>query len=126
MEARPPNDTSDPRGPVDERLAADVQSPVRNTREPPASPMWVWVLPLVLVVLLLAWYVATRGEPRAPFDDSPAAEFDGVPTPPAADPSPAQPAGVESAQPPGEGNPGAGGAPGDAPSPEAVVDPVNP
>jgi hypothetical protein len=38
-----------------------------GTDAPPRSSMWAWVLPLVIVVLVLMWYVVTRGEPRSLF-----------------------------------------------------------
>ncbi len=32
------------------------------------APMWAWVVPLVLVVILLVWYILTRGQPESPLD----------------------------------------------------------
>jgi hypothetical protein len=29
--------------------------------------MWAWVLPLVLVVVALAWFIFSEGQPRSPF-----------------------------------------------------------
>src|SRR5688572_19045002 len=38
---------------------------------PRATPMWAWVLPLVLVVLALAWFIFARGEPVNPLSNLP-------------------------------------------------------
>lgn len=31
-----------------------------------ATPMWVWLLPLVIIVLALVWYILARGNPVSP------------------------------------------------------------
>ncbi|MEX2571455.1 MAG: hypothetical protein WD737_09110 [Gemmatimonadota bacterium] len=31
-------------------------------------PMWVWLMPLVIVVIALMWYVLTRAEPASPLN----------------------------------------------------------
>jgi hypothetical protein len=48
-----------------ERVPSDA-TPPRANRE--SSPMWVWVLPLVLVAIALIWYVLSRGEPTSPVE----------------------------------------------------------
>jgi hypothetical protein len=49
---------------VTQRVPADGE-PVPARR---GSPMWPWLVPLVLLVLFLAWYIFTRGEPSSPID----------------------------------------------------------
>jgi hypothetical protein len=43
-------------------------------------PMWAWLLPLVLVVIVLAWFIFTQGEPRSPLERGTQVE---ITTPPA-------------------------------------------
>jgi hypothetical protein len=57
---------------VVERVASDAAPPPR------ATPMWVWVLPLVLVVLALAWFIFARGEPADPLSSLPDVDVDPV------------------------------------------------
>lgn len=40
--------------------------PGREVRSRRGTPMWAWLIPLVIVVLFLAWYVLTSGEPSSP------------------------------------------------------------
>ncbi len=32
------------------------------------TPMWLFVVPLVILALVLVWYVLTRGEPTSPIE----------------------------------------------------------
>ena len=44
-------------------------SPATDTSPPRGGPgMLPWLLPLVILVLVLAWYVLSRGEPTSPAD----------------------------------------------------------
>ena len=43
-----------------------TNTPVPGPRS--SSPMWAWVLPLVLVAIALIWYVLSRGEPTPPVE----------------------------------------------------------
>ena len=69
MDERP----RDPR-PVDEPAVSRPEQERYATEPPPrvspvgrpASPMWIWIFPLVIVVLVLAWFIFTSGEPRSP------------------------------------------------------------
>ena len=49
-----------------ERVPGGPETPAAPRQS--SSPMWVWVLPLVLVVLALIWYVLSRGEPTSPVE----------------------------------------------------------
>jgi len=49
------------RRPVVERESIDPP-PARSA----ATPLWLWILPLVLVVIGLTWYIFSRGEPSPP------------------------------------------------------------
>lgn len=53
-----------------ERHEVTRRVPAGEPTTPPGrgSPMWVWVLPLVILALVLAWYVLSRGEPTSPVD----------------------------------------------------------
>jgi hypothetical protein len=61
------SDQSDNTPPVErvERIEVIERSPggVESRR---AAPMWAWLLPLVIVVVALVWYILTRGEPTSP------------------------------------------------------------
>jgi hypothetical protein len=53
---------------IERKVVIEERSPSSGGPHRPArSSMWMWVLPLVIIVLLLMWYVFTRGEPRSPF-----------------------------------------------------------
>lgn len=47
---------------VTERVSPIAESPRRG------PGMLPWLLPLVILVLILAWYVLSRGEPASPID----------------------------------------------------------
>lgn len=49
---------------VTERVTPGVEPGVPRR----GSPMWAWVLPLVILALVLVWYVLSRGEPASPVD----------------------------------------------------------
>jgi hypothetical protein len=105
---------------MDERNAGPPPNPERIERRevverspaperPAATPMWLWVLPLVVVVIALAWFIFTRGEPRAPFGDTdgrggivpevtvpqPNVQVPTIEAPRSAEPAPAEPAPAE-------------------------------
>jgi hypothetical protein len=74
MDERTPPEPSQPSPPVErverhevvERQSgpARYDSPARGA----AVPMWAWLIPLVLLVAVLIWFIFTRGEPRSPGD----------------------------------------------------------
>jgi hypothetical protein len=47
----------------------------------PSSRGWLWVLPLVVLAAVLAWYALTRGQPTAPRIDTPRVEVPVVESP---------------------------------------------
>lgn len=53
------------RGPTDAPL---TETRYATSPPPRATPMWIWVLPLVILVIVLVWFVLSRGEPRSPLD----------------------------------------------------------
>jgi hypothetical protein len=106
------NQYPDERQPTRERIEHHevVERAGPADREPrrPGTPLWLWLLPLVLVVIALAWFVFTQGQPRSPVEGRtgvrapevnittpsvPAVEAPRIEAPrieaPAADPSPA-------------------------------------
>jgi hypothetical protein len=64
-----PRETTPPRANERiERVEVVERGPATNrVEEPRGTPMWVWLLPLVLVVMVLAWFIFTRAEPSSPF-----------------------------------------------------------
>jgi hypothetical protein len=65
----------EPRPPAGERVERVERRETVTTGpegEPPrvasATPMWLWIMPLVLVVVGLVWFIFTQAEPRSPVD----------------------------------------------------------
>jgi hypothetical protein len=50
---------------VTQRVAPGTD-PVAQQRR--GSPMWPWLLPLVILAIALVWYVLSRGDPASPVD----------------------------------------------------------
>ena len=63
MEERPP----EPGERIEREVIVERTISDSGADAPRRSPMWAWVIPLVIVALVLMWYVITRGEPRALF-----------------------------------------------------------
>jgi len=47
-------------------VSRETSYTVRRDPPPPGTPLWLWLIPLVLVVVALVWFIFTQGEPRAP------------------------------------------------------------
>jgi hypothetical protein len=63
-----PTPTPAPGERIERTEIIDRTSSATTTRPRGSAPMWAWVLPLVLVVIALVWYILTRGEPESPLD----------------------------------------------------------
>ena len=68
----PPAERVEHREVVERTPASPVERP-RGT-----TPIWVWLLPLVLVVLALVWYILTTGQPSSPVGSAPEVELPAV------------------------------------------------
>jgi hypothetical protein len=119
------NEHPDERPPTRERIehheVVERDVPVNRGVRRAGTPLWIWIIPLVLVVIALVWFIMTQGQPRSPVEGRtgeratevnittpqlPAVEAPRIEVPrveaPAADPPPAAPAAAPEAAPPAE------------------------
>ena len=76
MEETPREPPLQPGERVEHREVTERVSPGREVPARRGTPMWVWLLPLVLVAVFLAWYVLTTGEPSSPMGGADRIEID--------------------------------------------------